>query len=154
VIVPAGRLQNPQGLVPSTDRRRLYVSDYGYGLALIDLNSGAVSRPESDAATMLDGIDGLVRYRDGFIAIQNGTNPRRILYLALSNDGRRIASATGLESGHPEWGEPTLGVVRGNQFLYVADAQWERYGAAGAPTEAGPTRPTAIRALALAGRGL
>ena len=154
VVVPAGRLQNPQGLVPSADRRRLYVSDYGYGLAVIDLNSGAVSRLESDATTMLDGIDGLAPYRDGFIAVQNGTNPHRILYLALSADGRRIASVTVLESGHPEWGEPTLGVVRGNQFLYVADAQWERYGAAGAVTGEGLPRPTAIRALALSGRGL
>ena len=154
VIVPPGRLRSPQGLVPSRDRRRLYVSDYGYGLALVDLNTGAVSRLESDATTMLDGIDGLVPWRDGFIAVQNGVSPRRILYIALSGDGRRIASVTVLESGHPEWGEPTLGVVRDNQFLYVADAQWERYGAAGAPADSGPPRPTAIRALALAGRGL
>ena len=37
-----------------------------------------------------------------------------------------------LESNNPDWGEPTLGALRGDDFLYVADAQWERYGAGGA----------------------
>ncbi len=149
VAVPPGALQNPQGLVPSLDRRRLYVSDYGYGLAVVDLNDGSVSRLESDVPTMLDGIDGLVPWRGGLIAVQNGTNPRRILHLSLSEDGRRITDMRILESSHPEWGEPTLGFVRGDEFIYVADAQWERYGSGGALVGEGPTRPTAIRELRL-----
>jgi hypothetical protein len=98
---------------------------------------------------MLDGIDGLVPWRGGFLAIQNGTSPRRILQLALSDDGSRITAMRVLESSHPEWGEPTLGTVHGDGFLYVADAQWERYGTAGALAGEGPTRPTAIRELRL-----
>ena len=147
VLVPAGRLRSPQGLVVAADGRRLYVSDYGYGLAMISLADGQVSRLESDAGTMLDGIDGLVGYRGGLIAIQNGTNPRRLLLLALSRDGSRIAGARVLESNNAEWGEPTLGIVRGSDFLYVADAQWERYGPAGALQAGGAQRPTAIRLL-------
>ena len=152
VIVPPGRFANPQGLVQSIDRRRLYVSDYIHGLAVVDLNSGEIARLASDVTTMLDGIDGLVRYGDGLIAVQNGTSPRRILYLELGDGGRRITRVETLESAHPDWGEPTLGVVRGNRFLYVADAQWERYGDGGAVTGEGPTRPTAIRELSLRGR--
>jgi hypothetical protein len=147
VLVPAGRLRSPQGLVPAADGRRLYVSDYGYGLAMVSLADGAVTRLESDAGTMLDGIDGLVGYRGGLIAIQNGTSPRRILFLTLSRDGNRIASARVLESNGPDWGEPTLGVARGDDFLYVADAQWDRYGAAGAAQGEGAQRPTPIRLL-------
>jgi hypothetical protein len=147
VLVPAGRLRSPQGLVPAADGRRLYVSDYGYGLAMVGLADGAVTRLESDAGTMLDGIDGLVGYRGGLIAIQNGTSPRRILLLTLSRDGTRIAGARVLESNNPDWGEPTLGIVRGDDFLYVADAQWERYGGGGAVQGEAPPRPTAIRLL-------
>jgi hypothetical protein len=147
ILVPAGRLRSPQGLVPAADGRRLYVSDYGYGLAMVSLADGAASRLPSDAGTMLDGIDGLVGYRGGLIAIQNGASPRRILFLTLSRDGSRIAGVRILESNNPDWSEPTLGALRGEDFLYVADAQWERYGPAGALQGEGAQRPTAIRLL-------
>lgn len=147
ILVPPGRLRSPQGLVPSADGRRLYVSDYGYGLAEVHLADGAVSRLESDAGTMLDGIDGLYPWRGGLIAIQNGTSPRRILFLKLSADGDRIASVRVLESGNPAWGEPTLGAVRSRDFLYVADAQWERYGEGGALQGEEAPHATPIRLL-------
>lgn len=147
VFVQPGRLRSPQGLVPSADGQRLYVSDYGYGLAEIHLSDGNVTRLESDANTMLDGIDGLYPWRGGLLAIQNGTNPRRILWLTLSPNGERIASARVLESNHGDWGEPTLGFVRRGDFLYVADSQWERYGEGGALQGAAPVRPTTIRLL-------
>ncbi len=147
VLVPPGRLRSPQGLVPAADGRRLYVSDYGYGLAEVRLADGTVARLESDANTMLDGVDGLYPWRGGLIAIQNGTNPRRILLLALSADGGRITSVRVLENGNPEWGEPTLGTVRNRDFLYVADAQWERYGEGGALQGEAATRPTPVRLL-------
>ncbi len=147
ILVPPGRLRSPQGLVPSADGRRLYVSDYGYGLAEVMLADGSVSRLESDANTMLDGIDGLYPWRGGLLAIQNGTSPRRILFLTLSANGGRIADVRVLESGNPDWGEPTLGAVRPRDFLYVADAQWERYGAGGVLQGQGATHATPVRML-------
>lgn len=147
ILVPPGRLTSPQGLVPAADGRRLYVSDYGYGLAVVSLADGSVARLESDAGTMLDGIDGLYPWRGGLIALQNGTSPNRILFLTLSADGDRIAAVRVLESNHRDWGEPTLGAVRRNDFLYVADAQWDRYGEGGAVQGAWPVRATTIRLL-------
>ncbi|HST35444.1 MAG TPA: hypothetical protein VLK25_02285 [Allosphingosinicella sp.] len=147
VLVPPGHFASPQGLVVTNNGLRVYVSDYTRGLAMITTWDGRVTRVESDVDTMLDGIDGLTAWQGGLIAIQNGTNPRRILHLTLSGDGRRVARARVLESNNPDWGEPTLGFVRRDQFLYVADAQWERYGPAGAPADAEPPRPTAIRFL-------
>ena len=147
VLVPPGRLRSPQGLVPAADGRRLYVSDYGYGLAEVHLADGTVARLESDANTMLDGIDGLYPWHGGLLAIQNGTSPRRILLLTLAPGGGRIASVRVLESGNPEWGEPTLGAVRPRDFLYVADAQWERYGEGGALQGEGATHATPVRLL-------
>ena len=110
VFVPPGRLRSPQGLVPSPDGQRLYVSDYGYGLAGIHLSDGNVTRLESDANTMLDGIDGLYPWRGGLLAIQNGTSPRRILWLTLSPDGERIAAARVLESNHRRLGRADPGL--------------------------------------------
>lgn len=147
LLVPPGRLTSPQGIVPAADGRRLYVSDYGYGLAVVSLADGSVGRLHSDAGTMLDGIDGLSPWRGGLIAIQNGTSPKRILFLTLSADGDRIAAVRVLESNHADWGEPTLGTVRRNDFLYVADAQWERYGEGGTVQGGWPVRATSIRLL-------
>jgi hypothetical protein len=147
VLVAPGRFRSAQGLVPAADGRRLYVSDYGVGLAVVNLADGSVGRLESDVTTMLDGIDGLHAVNGGLIAVQNGTNPRRILLLTLNRNGTRIAAVRVLESNHEAWGEPTLGFVRGDEFVYVADAQWERYGAGGAPQGEGEPRTTPIRVL-------
>jgi sugar lactone lactonase YvrE len=146
-LVPPGRLHNPQGLVVSRNGRWLYVSDYLQGLAMINLADGALWTVHEEAGTMLDGIDGLHAAGDGLIAVQNGTSPRRILYLGFDARGSRITYTRVLESNHSAWGEPTLGVMRGRDFLYVADAQWERYGAGGAPQGEGAPRATAIRVL-------
>ena len=67
--------------------------------------------------------------------------------VTLSQNGRRVASVRVLESGNPEWGEPTLGAVRPRDFLYVADAQWERYGVGGALQGEGATHATPVRML-------
>lgn len=148
ILVPRGRLRSPQGLVPSRDGRRLYVADYAYGIAVVDLATGAVTRLVPRVPAMLDGIDGLLADGDDLIAIQNGVNPRRIVRLRLAGGCERAALDI-LERATPEWGEPTLGTISDGQLLYVADAQWERYGPAGALVGEAPVRPTAIRALPL-----
>jgi hypothetical protein len=101
---------------------------------------------------MLDGIDGLLPWRKGLVAIQNGTQPNRILYLALDTTGTRITRAEVLEAGNPAWGEPTLGAIRTGELLYV-DGQGLRYGDGGKVGGEGPVPPTAIRALSLLGTG-
>jgi sugar lactone lactonase YvrE len=147
VLVQPGMMANPQGLVVSADGRRLFVADYLHGIAMVELADGSVSRLPSDAGSMLDGIDGLVAHDGALLAIQNGTGPRRILRLRLDEAGSRITRVDVLERANPEWGEPTLGTLRDGAFVYVADAQWERYGEGGAGRGEGLPRATAIRAL-------
>jgi hypothetical protein len=149
-LVPPGRFRNPQGLALSRDGRRLYVADYGYGLAVIDLRKGGIARVAARGPAMLDGIDGLVGWHGDLIAIQNGTNPRRIVRLRLGSKGRVVRSIEVLECANPDWGEPTLATVAGNRLLFVADGQWERFAARGAPVGREPPRVTPIRALVLA----
>jgi sugar lactone lactonase YvrE len=152
-LVPAGAMRSPQGLALSPDGRRLYVADYGYGIAIVDPATGRLARLAARGIAMLDGIDGLIADGDALIAIQNGVSPRRILRLHLAPGGGEIARVAVLERANPDWGEPTLGTLMDGQLLYLADAQWERFGAGGAVIGEGPLRPATIRILGLRGSG-
>jgi hypothetical protein len=147
--LPPGTFRSAQGMAVSADRRWLYVADYRYGLAAVELASGRVHRVEGSPEMMLDGIDGLVRHGRDLIAIQNGVLPVRIVRLVLSTRGPRVERLEILERGNPDWGEPSLGTMVGDRFLYVADPQWERYGPGGVAADDKPPRPTPIRAIAL-----
>jgi hypothetical protein len=148
-LVAPGTLRSPQGLAVSADGQRLYVSDYRYGLAMIDLASGAVSRLTSDVPAALDGIDGLWRDGDTLIAVQNGTSPMRISAFTLSADGTRITGHRILEQAHPDWTEPLGGNIAGGALTYVSTGQWDRYDK-GALREGASAIPTQIRRLPLA----
>ena len=151
LLVPPGRLRSPQGLVVAPGGRRLYVADYGYGIGIVDLASGRIRRLAARGPAMLDGVDGMVGDRGTLIAIQNGVNPHRIVRLRLDRGGNEVVAVEPLERANPAWGEPSLGAVSNGELLYVADGQWERYGAGGAAT--GAARPTPIRALTLRAGG-
>lgn len=120
---------SPQGLVvlPALHGAppRLVVADYAMGLCHYDWRF--VSDPvllEAPEGTCLLGIDGLARHGDDLIAIQNGIGVYRVLRLRLDAKRERITEVEVLERNHPEHGEPTLGVVVGNDFYYVANAPW------------------------------
>ena len=148
-LVPPERLNGPQGIAVNPDGGRLYVSDYEYGIAIVDPASGAVSRLAADAPMMLDGIDGLLLADGALVGIQNGTRTHRIVRIRLDPAGLRAVALDVIERAHPAWGEPTLGQLRDGDLLYVADAQWERFGPGGAIVGEGPLRPTAIRIVPL-----
>ncbi|MCZ8136570.1 MAG: hypothetical protein O9266_09705 [Porphyrobacter sp.] len=150
-LVAPGTLRSPQGLAVSADGARLYVSDYRYGLAMVDLASGKVARLASDVAAPLDGIDGLWLRKGELVAVQNGTSPMRIIALRLSEDGTRIIGHRVLEQAHPEWTEPLGGSIAGDALYYVATGQWDRYDK-GALRDGVAAIPTVIRRLPLAPR--
>ncbi|WP_285709710.1 hypothetical protein [Erythrobacter oryzae] len=150
-LVPPGTFRSPQGLAVSADGARLYVSDYGYGLAIIDLASGAVSRLVSDVPAALDGIDGLWLHEGELIAVQNGTSPMRISAFRLSDDGSRITGHRILEQAHPDWTEPLGGSIADGALYYVATGQWALYDK-GVLREGAKPLPTVIRRLPLAAR--
>jgi hypothetical protein len=147
--VPAGTLYSAQGLAVSADQRLLYVADRRYGLAAVDRATGRVYRVEAAPNVMLDGIDGLVLVEGDLVATQTAYSPQRIVRLRLSSDGLSVTRLEVLERANREWGEVTLAVVAGSRLIYVADAQWERWGPGGLPAGGRPAGPTPIRSLAL-----
>jgi len=145
-LVPPGTFRSPQGLAVSKDGKKLYVSDYRYGIAIVDLATGEVSRLATDLPLILDGVDGMWRYRNELIVVQNGTSPMRIGALELSEDGLSVNGYRLLEQAHSQWTEPLSGSLDGNALIYVANGQWDRF-VQGEPAQDKPTLPTQIRRL-------
>lgn len=149
-LVAPGTLRSPQGLAQSAECRILYVSDYGYGLAAIILDSGRLLSLSGigNLPVPLDGIDGLWRAGNDLIAVQNGTSPRRILRLGIAYGGAGIARAEVLEQAHPVWTEPLSGSIDGQSLIYVANGQWDSFDK-GKPVAGSPPAATNLRILPL-----
>lgn len=152
-LVAPGTLRSPQGLATSQDGKTLYVSDYRYGVAIVDLKTAAISRLTTELPIILDGVDGMWRYKDELIVVQNGTSPMRIAALALSEDGRSVVGHRILEQANPGWTEPLGGALGKGDLFYVANGQWDRF-VAGQPAQDKPPISTQIRRLRLGERDI
>lgn len=75
------------------------------------------------------GIDGLYRHGNRLIAIQNGIRPHRVTAFALADDGLAVESAEILAMNLPEFDEPTLGTIVGDDLYFVANSHWNRFDA-------------------------
>ena len=126
-LVPAGTFGSPQGLVIDASGRWLYVADYIGGLYRVALEDGRTEKIVLNGRGSDYGIDGLYRHGDRLIAIQNGIRPHRVASFQLSGDGREIAEMRILAANLAAFDEPTLGVIRGNDFFFVANSHWNRF---------------------------
>ncbi|MFY9552867.1 MAG: alpha/beta fold hydrolase [Thermoanaerobaculia bacterium] len=115
-----------QGLAVSADGKTLYVSDYR-GLFAVDLAARRVRRIAVPPDLALNGIDGLVFHGGGLVAIQNGVRPHRVIRLDLASDGVTVSRARILEMNHPDFDEPTLGVVVEDALYFTADSQGQKF---------------------------
>ncbi len=117
-----GDFPSPQTPALSADEKTLYVPDYVRGIAAIALATGSVTWLVPADNVVLSGIDGLYIYRDSFIAVQNGTNPARIVRFSLDLKRQEL-----LEANTPGLGEPTHGVVVGKAFYFIANSGWGEF---------------------------
>jgi hypothetical protein len=147
LLVAPGTFRSPQGLAPLADGRSLVISDYGYGLALLDIAGGRVRRVAVDASLTIDGVDGLWRVGDRLVAIQNGSRPMHVLELASTPTFETVQAGLYRETATPAWTEPVGGTIVGNELVYVATGQWDRFGAGGATVPERPPLPTEIRTV-------
>jgi sugar lactone lactonase YvrE len=126
-VAAAGKMRSAQGLVLDASGEHLYVADYVGGLFRIALSDNALDRVTSPDSINLYGIDGLYRYADELIAIQNGIRPHRVVALELSPGGLSVTAGRVLAMNLPEFDEPTLGTVVGGDFYFVANSHWNRF---------------------------
>ncbi len=114
-----------QGVTFTPDEKYLFVADYSKGVFRIEVKSKRVEpllMPENVTAL---GIDGLYFYRGKLVAVQNGVNPQRIIRLTLDSKLSRLTASETLEANIAQMTEPTLGVIIGSKFHFIANAQWE-----------------------------
>jgi hypothetical protein len=126
-LVPRGTLNSPQGLAFDASGDHLYVADYTGGLYRVRLADGKLEKVLILADVSDHGIDGLYRYGDRLIAIQNGIRPHRVVSFALGEDGLTISESRILAANLAEFDEPTLGAVHGDDFYFVANSHWNRF---------------------------
>lgn len=148
-LLPAGWLGSPEGIVVSGDGKTLYLADYTRGIVRIDLATLAVTMLSTPEDLVVLGMDGLARHGNALIAIQNGTNPARILRLDLDPSGRRITGWTVLAAAQPAWDEPTLGVIAGDTLFYVANSQWGSFDRDGQPRTGVVLHPPVVERIPL-----
>jgi hypothetical protein len=123
----AGEFPSPQTPALSADEKTLYVPDYVRGIAAIRLDGlRPVEWLQPAAAIALSGIDGLYVYRNAFLAVQNGTNPARVVRFSLDLRQQQV-----LEANTQDLGEPTHGVTVGDEFYFIANSGWGGYDANG-----------------------
>lgn len=114
-----------QGLAFAPDEKHLFVADYSLGIFRVEMATKKIKWLTPGNEVVALGVDGLYFHRGKLIAVQNGTNPQRVVRFSLSRDLLRLTRAETLEANHADFSEPTLGVVAGDDFYFVANSQWE-----------------------------
>lgn len=120
-LLPPGTLEGPNGLALAPDGATLYVADFR-GVSRVELATATVERMRTPApARTLGGIDGLYFHDGALIGVQNILGRGRVWRLPLSPDGRTLAGAQILESGRPDYANPTTGTLADGAFYYLAN---------------------------------
>jgi len=120
-FVQSDQFRSLQGMCFSADQKKLFLADYSNGLFVIDIASRKLRHIPAPPSSAVQGIDGLYMYKGSLVGTQNGVSPKRVLLLKLAADQSRIEKVDVLESGNSAFGEPTLGVIVGNSFYFVAN---------------------------------
>lgn len=144
---PPGEFRSPQTPALSADERTLYVPDYVRGIAALNLKTRTVQWLAPAKNIVLAGIDGFYRYGSGFIAVQNGVRPERVVF--FSSD---LAKQEILDTNTPGLGEPTHGTVVGDAFYFIANTGWDAYGDDGKKKPESAPVASQIRRIALGKR--
>ena len=116
-----------QGIDFSPEEEYLFVADYAMGLYKINMETKDVSVINIPHDLTDLGLDGLYFYKNSLIGIQNGVNPQRVIKMNLDNNYENITSWKVIESNNKYFFEPTLGVLNGDEFYYIANSQWPNF---------------------------
>jgi len=118
-----GSLIYPNGITATRNDKKLIVST-GSGLAIVsvDLQTKEIV-PISHPKFFLIGADGLYRYKNSLIGVQNVVYPEGVLQYTLSEDEGSVTDLKYLISNHATFDTPTTGVIAGDDFYFIANSQ-------------------------------
>jgi hypothetical protein len=124
------------GLDFSPDGTKLLVADYARGIFSVDMKTRKeILLPPCSGATLLS-IDAFSRFRDGFVAVQNGITPRRVVRLTMDRECSKVTKVECLFANHT-YSDPTLGCVVKNEYYFNGNGRWESVDDQGHPVEIG-----------------
>jgi sugar lactone lactonase YvrE len=142
-----GDFISPQTAAMHPDGRHVFVPDYVRGVGVLELATKQVRWLPMDGKFALNGIDGLYFDHGKLIGVQNGTSPERVVVFTLDATLTRIESEQILEQSTDTLGDPTHGVVIGQQFYYITNSGWDLLDERGnMQAGAKPTAPRIMRA--------
>jgi sugar lactone lactonase YvrE len=148
-LVPPGIFASPQTPAVTPDGRRLLVADYVRGIGVVDLASRAVIWMEHPRGVAVNGIDGMYLAGASLIAVQNGTEPNRVVRFRLDPGLRRILGWEPLDSNSAGLGAPTHGTLAGNDFYFLANSGWDQLADDGSVKPDGKLTPASVRRVPL-----
>ena len=125
LLFPPGTFRSPQTPAATPDGRRLFVPDYTRGIAVVDLAGKQVKLLPHPPELSLGGIDGMYLSGTSLVAVQNGTAPERLIRMTLDSSLTRVVSWEVIEANWQGLGDPTHGVLVGDQFYYIANSGWD-----------------------------
>jgi hypothetical protein len=123
--IDAGQFISPQTPAALPDGKHILVPDYVRGIGVLDLDTKQVAWIPTEGKHALSGIDGLYAVGNLLLATQNGTSPERVVRFTLNESKTGVISEEILERATPTLGDPTHGVVVGNDFYYIANSGWD-----------------------------
>jgi tetratricopeptide (TPR) repeat protein len=118
---------NVNGLAFSSDEKFLFISDYVKGPFRLTMSTKELKPLTNTTDASLKGIDGLYFYKNHLLAIQNGVSPARVTEYWLDKEMSSVTGLKIIDRAHPAFNEPTLGVLVGSSFYYIANSQWSGY---------------------------
>ena len=124
--IDARQFISPQTPAATADGKFVFIPDYTRGIGRIDLTNGQVLWLDSDDTVASNGIDGLYVSGQSLYAVQNGSNPERIVRYRLDREMRRITQMEVLESNSPGLGDPTHGIFVDHDFYFIANSGWDK----------------------------
>lgn len=121
--VDSGQFISPQTPAPLPDGKHVFVPDYARGIALLDVDTGRAHWLDAGGRHTLHGIDGMYLVSGGLLCIRNGATPERLVFFRL-DDRLQIIDEKVVDRSTPTLGDPTHGVVVGDEFYYIANSGW------------------------------
>jgi hypothetical protein len=126
-----------RSIAVSANHKTLFISDYSKGLFAANLEKNEI-RELKGKNHNLGGIDGIYAYFDQLIAIQNRTNPKRIMRISVNPDGS--IGMRPLEANKADLVMPTTGALVNHKLYFIANSQRDNYDASGKILNAKPAR--------------
>lgn len=125
VLVPAGKLDAPNGITISDDGRQLFIASIPQGVYRLDLKTRQLARLPYPQGISLVGIDGLYFYKNSLVGVLNMINPGRVARFYLNDSLDRVTRTEIVECNNPLFDDPTTGALAEGSLYFIANSQYE-----------------------------